>query len=439
MTQTLLLETQPPAVSEPPLRILLVSSLYAPYRVGGAEVVAQDIAEAMLAAGHDVMVVSTETPEKLGDRPIAHDTVNGVQVARIYPKHLYPIQDQYDPTKPRPNTLKRALWHLRDTWNPDAGRKLGALLDEFRPDIVHTHNIDGISPIVWDEAERRGIPVVHTMHDLHLACPKATLIRKGDVLCENAPLPCQIYRSWYGRRARSVSRLCSPSAFLLDKHAEYGIQGQRSEVVRNGIPMPWLSDPVTRRKRAATDPLRVVYMGQLGRHKGLHTLLEAFERHLPRSRTLPAELHIAGAGPMEPEVRAAAESDPRITFHGFVRADAKRALLNRSDVFVIASTYYDNAPLSIIEAYGHGLPVIGAAIGGIPEMVRDNETGWLFEPENALLLASRLHGLALNPERIEEKRDAVRIEAQRYTVGAMVERYAQIYQEEIATVGSLRG
>jgi glycosyltransferase involved in cell wall biosynthesis len=414
-----------------PLRILVASNLYPPYRVGGAEIVASDLAEALAAGGNEVLVVSTEDPEKLGGSDSSEDLINGVRVIRFFPRNLYSIQSLYaKPARPKAGLATRALWHARDGWNTHAGEVLGSIMDRFRPDVLHTHNIDGLSPIVWASARRRGIPVVHTAHDLHLVCPKATLIRRGDAICEDAALPCHLYRAWYGLRAAAVQRFCSPSAFLLEKHREYGVEGERGEVVRNGVPMPWLDRAAKRRPRGPGDPLRVVFMGQLGRHKGLHTILRAIRQGDLTAANL--ELHVAGAGSMESEVREAACSDPRIRFHGFVRAGAKSELLGSADLFLIGSTYYDNAPLSIVEAYGHGVPVVASRIGGLPEMVRDGETGWLFAPDDHEDLARVLGTVYHRPEVIDGLRPTVRVEAQRYTIAAMHGRYHAIYREEIA-------
>jgi glycosyltransferase involved in cell wall biosynthesis len=437
MTQALLRTPRPGAETGATLRVLVASNLYPPYRVGGAEVVASDLATSMAGAGHQVFAVSTEHPDRLEGSDLVREERDGVRVMRFFPRNLYPIQDLYArPAKPRPGPHVKALWHLRDAWNTHAGAVFATVLDEVRPDVMHTHNIDGFSPIVWEMARRRGIPVVHTAHDLHLVCPKATLIRGDGSICGGAPLPCRAYRAWYGRRARSVQRFCSPSAFLLERHAGHGVWGERSEVVRNGIPMPWLDRPVLRPRRRAGDPLRVVFMGQLGRHKGLHTLLDAFRHGLPGG--LDVRLEVAGAGPLEDEVHAAAHADPRITFHGFVRAEEKSALLTSADLFVLASTYYDNAPLSILEAYGYGVPVAAARIGGLPELVREGETGWLFEPGDAAALAAILEAAARDPERIEAMRPRVRAEAADFTVEAMHARYEAIYREEVALAAGAR-
>lgn len=408
------------------LNILHISNLYPPNIVGGAEVVCSDLAEAAARDGHRVTVITTENPKVLEDRGMIREQRNGVDVIRFFPKNLYWIRDQGNPS-----VLKKALWHARDGWNTHAAEVVGRLLDEIRPDIMHTHNIDGFSPVVWAEARKRGIPVVHTSHDLHLVCPRATLIRRSGEICKDAPLPCQLYRKWYSHRTTDVRRFCSPSQFLLDVHQEMGMSAEKFEVVRNGIPMPWLEAPRAQEDRKAPSPLRLFFMGQLGRHKGIDTVIDAI-RLLPLD--VPVELEIAGKGDMESYVLDAITQDPRIRYHGFVRGDEKYALMSSADLFVIASTYYDNAPLSIIEAYGFGVPVLASRIGGLPEMVVDGRTGRLFEPGDAAALADLIRSLASDPSVLAPMRAAASGEVPKYTVQAMYERYAAIYREEAARV-----
>src|SRR5690606_28443120 len=107
------------------------------------------------------------------------DEWKGIRVWRLAPLNLY---WRYDRETLRPNRLARALWHAVDLWNPSTIAPLEAVLRRIRPDAVNTHNIDGLSPAVWQVA-RRHAPVVHTLHDCHLLCPRATMQRRDGTIC----------------------------------------------------------------------------------------------------------------------------------------------------------------------------------------------------------------------------------------------------------------
>src|ERR1700744_843835 len=139
------------------LHILIANNIYPPIMAGGAELIVQYLAEGIAARGHQVTVVSTCGPEM---EPYPTETQNGVEVIRFFPKNLYWHWTRGD----RPG-YQKALWHLRDAWNTDAGKKFNAIIEKRKPDVLHTHLIDGMSAILWRRARGHKIPVVHTAHD----------------------------------------------------------------------------------------------------------------------------------------------------------------------------------------------------------------------------------------------------------------------------------
>src|SRR5437667_651655 len=127
------------------MRIAVVSSLFAPYGLGGAEEVAAQLATNMRDLGHAVDVVSTCRRDDLDGHPYRIDVWNGIRVWRIAPWNLY---WRFDRETQQPGPLARAAWHLVDLWNPSTIGPLRSVLERIRPDIVNTHNIDGLSPVV---------------------------------------------------------------------------------------------------------------------------------------------------------------------------------------------------------------------------------------------------------------------------------------------------
>src|SRR5690606_38436044 len=120
---------------------------------------------------------------------------------------------------------KKALWHLRYAWNRDAARKFSAILATQKPDIVHTHEIDGFSASIWNAARQAGIPVMHTAHDYHLLCPRALLLTRNNQPYSSPPNPAYaLYRAWHMCTTRYVDLFCAPSQFLLDQHQRAGLR-----------------------------------------------------------------------------------------------------------------------------------------------------------------------------------------------------------------------
>ncbi|MFH1807284.1 MAG: glycosyltransferase family 4 protein [Pseudomonadota bacterium] len=399
-----------------PRRILVVSTLYPPHVIGGAELVAQQLARGLLRRGQQVAVLSTCGPDAGPGLHVGED--QGVPVWRFFPRNAYWTYS----TRERP-LLRKIAWHARDAYNAHTSRVVDELLDRLHPDLVHTHNIDGFSPAVWRVVQARGIPIVHTAHDFHLVCPRARLLHGSGELCVQAPWPCHLYRRWYARFADAIDPFCAPSRFLIQEHERLGLQLRSSRVVHNGLePVPGEAPERT------PGPLRALFLGQLEPHKGVRVLLDAL-RMIPRKVVF--EITVAGTGSLLRHVQACAADDPRLRAVGFVDGEAKRALLEQSDVMLVPSQWYENAPLSVIEALHHGLLVVASDIGGIPEYVESGKTGLLVQPGDPGALAAVMATLSGYPGRLQLMQQAARLSAGRFTVERMIDAYTEIYDERV--------
>src|SRR5579864_5038592 len=138
------------------MKILIITSLYPPHVIGGAEKAAAELAEALVRGGHVVAVVSLH--------PESHEIVEDRKGVRVY---RLPLDNFYWPfgRKQKPKILRRLAWHIREMWNPTAARRIGKILDAEMPDVVDTHNVCGFSLAAWDEVKRRKLRLVHTLHD----------------------------------------------------------------------------------------------------------------------------------------------------------------------------------------------------------------------------------------------------------------------------------
>jgi glycosyltransferase involved in cell wall biosynthesis len=407
------------------MHVLVVNNIYPPIMAGGAERIVAWLGEELVVRGHRVTVASTCGPEM---QPYPAEVRNGVTVLRFFPRNVYWNFARQDQPRHR-----RALWHVRDAWNRDAGRKFRSILNAAPPDLVHTHLIDGLSAAIWRCARRAGVPVVHTAHDYHLLCPRAFLLTRDWQICRQPSLGCRVYRAWHLRTATDVDLFVSPSQFLLDRHLQAGLPAQRTAVVRNGIPLP-------QKLRAGCDAVRqrtrFVLLTRLTAEKGVRVVLQALAL-LPD--TLDFELVVAGHGPLEAEMQDAAARDSRLRFIGFVTGEEKDALLASAHCLLLPSLWYENAPVAVIEAAAYGHAVIGSRIGGVPELVRDGRTGVLFEPGDAAGLAAAMRGFLSGDIRFPDLAADTRALASEHTVERMADAYLDHYVSVLEAQGKLPG
>jgi glycosyltransferase involved in cell wall biosynthesis len=410
-----------------PLNVLLVNSLYAPYVVGGAEIVTEMLASNLAMDGHGVTVVTSCSASE----GMSRSQIDGVDVIRFFPKNLWWLYERFAPGDRR-SALAKLRWRFRDAWNRDVAHRFAAILDAIRPDIVHTHNFKGFSPVIWQEAHRQGIPVVHTGHSYEMICVNGSLLKPDGDVCGAAVRcwPCRLQGHWFRRQVKAVDVFCSPSRYLLDIHRVAGIEPDRVARVPNGVPR---KTTPARRRRLPDAPRHVLYMGQLADHKGVAVLLDA----LRILQGLRFTLDIAGKGPLEGMVAAGAESDDRIRFHGFVDAERKQALFAAADALVFPSVWVENSPMAIIEAFCAGIPVIGSDIGAIPELVKHDFNGLLFDAGSAAGLARCISTFVTSPSVLERlERGAESSGECLATPQEMTAEYLKIYRSLLRAVGA---
>ena len=245
------------------------------------------------------------------------------------------------------------LWHARDQWSPAVHRALKRGLAQAQPDIVWSHEPQGLSAAVFTAIAAVDLRHVHTAHDLNLLCARTSMTRNGE-FCGGRCLDCRVQRQIRGRAAgRRLDRLIGVSDYITERHVSAGIVGaDRAVTVRNG------AEPGPTRIRTASESPTIGFIGALAAHKGVLTLLGAAQAAPPAWRFL-----VAGAGPLAGEVEGAA----RIEYVGRVGGDAKEAFFRDIDVLVVPSEWEEPAPLVVMEAAVRGVPAVVSDRGGLPE------------------------------------------------------------------------
>jgi glycosyltransferase involved in cell wall biosynthesis len=296
----------------------------------------------------------------------------------------------------------------RVIYSRQARQRMRRLLVAVLPDVAHVHNIyHHLSPSVLPLLKERGVPVVMTLHDLKLACPAYTMMCGGNpcercrggklynvavnrcikgslALSSLVMVEAYLHRA-LGLYANNVDRFVVPSRFLLEKLVQWGWARERFIHIPNFVDVDRFQ-PGTQAGR------RFVYCGRLDELKGIETLVRAAA--LSRQ-----PVTLIGRGPLEPRLRAlSAELGADVHFPGYLTKDALVAAIQEARAIVVPSECNENAPLALLEAYAASRPVIGSRIAGIPELVREDETGMLYPVGDATALADVLTRAAALPD-----------------------------------------
>jgi glycosyltransferase involved in cell wall biosynthesis len=360
------------------MRILLVNTGHPAEIKGGAEAAVLDLAHRLVARGHSVALAVHHAGRRL-----ERATENGLRVYRLPNRNLY---FGFDGRK-RPAPLRLA-WHALDSANPLMAAAFGEILDEEKPDILNTHVLAGLSPLVWREARRRAVPIVHYLHEYGAMCPRGSGFRDGR-LCEEPCTACALLTRPRKRLSGLVDTIVGVSRYTLERHLAWGFfpKAQRTVIpnIFDGLVFQGRPTPSAR-------PLRIGYFGRLIPDKGAHLLVEAVKA-LPPER---CSLDIAGTGDEAYVAALAAAAPANARFLGWVRAPD---FFPTIDLLVVPSIWPDPQPRVVFESYMYGVPVVGARAGGIPEQIDEDRTGWLVHANSATDLARLLRA------RIEDRRD----------------------------------
>jgi len=408
------------------MKILLQNSLFYPNLVGGAEHSTLLLARELSARGHEVDVLcSSGRPD--GPTELTGSRVEGI-AGTVYAARSAGTLPLVAGDGPVPGIVPKAIHHGRNVYDPTWRRRAAELIAACRSQVLHTNNLVGLTAAVWVAARQAGVPVVHTIRDLHLLCPRTTLQRSDGSVCVDRPLPCRAL-SWAKLRyTDQVDVVTSPTRFNLDRHLTVGAFSRARHVV---VPNACEVLPDTVPDRTAHRRVRAIYLGAMAPYKGVPELLAAFESLLdgPQVDDLELELALAGDGESVPAVQALAARHPgRVHYLGVIRGEAKDRALREADLLVVPSTCLDNFPRVILDAFSYGLPVIGSDRGGIPEVLHDGEDGLVVPPEPAALAEALVTLAGDRPRRLAMGR-AGRRRAEGLTVAAQVSRFEAIYTE----------
>ncbi|MDQ8188166.1 glycosyltransferase family 4 protein [Pelagicoccus sp. SDUM812002] len=351
--------------------VLLVSSVYDPVFLGGAERVVQGLAEGLVDRGIRVCVVTT----CFGESKIRR-VLNGVEIVGL------PVLNMYNPfNDEKISKLDKVLWHVFDSYNSWMKRAFLDILKEFQPQVVNTHTLAGFSVSIWSAVKLLGIPLVHTFHDQYLLCVNGAMQKYGSN-CSRRCSACFCSSRLKSLHLNKVDTYIGVSDFIVDRHRLFlsGVRNKRSVTIYNSYERPSLD---CGKEVESGSGIRFGFLGGIHPRKGIDNLIESFLG----SDLRYSSLLIAGKGDLSyvESLKKRTEGASNIKWLGFVNS---AGFLREVDVLVIPSEWHDTAPLAAVEGMAWGCPIIASDRGGLPELI--GEAGWLFEPSELGSLISLL-------------------------------------------------
>jgi glycosyltransferase involved in cell wall biosynthesis len=392
------------------MKILFLSSRYAPHARGGAERVARTLAAGVRDLGNEVVVLTTA-----GKHEPAERIVDDILVRTI------PLRNVYDLSSAAPSAALKPLWHLADSFNLPMQSAVRRVIRDERPDVIHSHLLTGFSASAWAAARAEGVPVVHTLHDHYLLCARSTMA-VGGIPCAARHVECAILTQPRMLMSREIAAAIGVSRYVLDRHLEYGaFPNVPTSVIPNPCHLVGLAPP----RPVATASVRFGFMARLELSKGIEMLLTALSG-------MPGEwtLRVAGSGePGYVDHLKARWRDPRIDFSGVVDPGA---FLSTIDVMVVPSLVPETFGLSAAEALAYGVPVVASRRGALPELVTHGVNGFLFDPDTPDSLAGILRNVLADAPSLRGMADACRTSVRHLAPGIVSRNYDELYRSVVS-------
>jgi len=345
--------------------------------------------------------------------------------------------------------LSKAKMAMRTLWAWDSVSRLRSLLRCEKPDIAHFHNtFPLISPAAYYACQQEGIPVVQSLHNSRLMCPAATLHREGTA-CEECvervvPWPGVVHGCYHNSHLQTavVSGMLAGHRILgtwRDQVNAYIVFTEffRHKFIRGGLPREKI---FVKPHFLGTDPGMkqniggyALFVGRLAPGKGVRTLLQAFEL---LQNAIP--LHIVGDGPLraESEAQKSRACLSNVAFHGWLPREQMLKIMKSARFLIFPSEWSETFGLTIIEAFGTGVPVIASRLGAVMEVLEEGKTGLHFAVGDPNDLASKVLWAWTHVKQMEVMGRTARAEYEsKYTA----ERNYQLLMEIYSRVRSATG
>lgn len=401
------------------MRILLVNKFH--YLKGGSEKYYFELAELLREKGHEVAFFSMKDEKNIK---------TGCKEYFVEPIDL---------------NSESKLKALDVIYSKANKLKMKEALEDFKPDIVHLNNFQRqLSESIIEAVNEKKIPIVFTAHDLEAVCPNKTMLDGHSNICElckkgnyvncikkkcikNSLLKSilgAIETNYYRRNkvyTKKIDAIITPSNFYKKKLVDYGVSPNRIYALKNFLDVKKFNMEQKNEEYA-------LYFGRLSKEKGILNLIEAF------SNIKRQKLYIAGEGPEKEKIKELIKKnnmENNIKLLGFLNEEDMKRVIANANFIVLPSIWYDNCPYSILEALTIGKPVVGSAIGGIPELVENEKNGLVYKFDDIKELKEKMILLFENKDLVKKmgenaRKIAIEQYSKDYYYGELIKIYKKV-------------
>lgn len=326
---------------------MIFNSLYFPYRVGGAEISVQLLAEELVRRGNTVRVVT------LHEKKIRESKkINGVTVIYL------PLRNLYWPFKENKySKLKKLAWHILDTYNFLMTKLVRNEIEDFSPEVVHTNNLSGFSVCVWSEVKRKNVKLVHTSRDYYLFHPNSTLFNRGKTI---APSNKAVVLWSYIKKklSKNVDIYIGISKYITNLHIKNGFfPNSKSDVIYNSV------EKINCHK-STYEPIKVGFLGRLSYEKGFDEYCQLANKY---NHDSGYEFISAGKFQDEQSKRVLGKLalDSGVNVIGYM--DLK-VFLDSVDIVVLPIKWHEPFGRTVVECALAGKVVVTTPVGALCEL-----------------------------------------------------------------------
>ena len=330
------------------MKVLIFNTLYYPYKVGGAEVSVQLLAEGLIKKGHEVRVICLH-PGKTRKQ----DRINNVDVVYLPLKNIYWPFD-----KTRRSKLKKLLWHVVDIANFFMVKSIDSELASFQPDLVHTNNISGFSVLLWRVVKKRNIKLIHTARDYYLFHPNSTLFRKGkNMSVKNYSV--YFWSLFKKRYTRYVDGFIGISNYIVDLHKENGFfEKSKFTSIYNPIPIP-----AFKQKKIDSNSINVGFIGRLSEEKGFYEFCEISKKYTSKKFNF-----IAAGSPNSGSDFSSIQEKAELCNVSLLGFSTLEEFLSIVDVVIFPIKWQEPFGRSVVECVLANKIVFSSSVGGLIEL-----------------------------------------------------------------------
>ncbi len=377
------------------MKILIVNTFYYPNMIGGTENSIKILAETLVKNGNEVAIYSVDEKENK-----SIENINGVKVYR------YKI--------PKYNKI---IKKFKDINNNLAQIQIREVIEDFRPNVIHTNNLYGISNIIWKTVKKEyNIPIVHTLRDYWMLYPIVSKEKLSKIL----------FQPFMRKRTKYVDVVTAPSKYTLNKFIEAGYFSEsKKQCIYNAINIniKETKEIIQKRNMNSKEEIRFMYVGMLIENKGIRNLLDAFSR----IENGNVSLHIYGKGELENIVKQKVKENDKIKYYGQLPIDKLKNEWLKNDVLIVPSIWEEPFGRVVIEANQYGLPVIGANRAGILETITNIQTGILYQYDNIEELVKTIQYFE-NRENIKKYYKPIEENIEKYSIENQIKEFMELYR-----------